>query len=61
MNLKKSNNGKTYPKRRSNAFALSQSKTLFMAKNLSRWTEQDVANLRAGINKNHGQLTTAKK
>lgn len=30
-------------------------------KNFSRWTEQDVANLRAGINKNYGQLTTAKK
>jgi hypothetical protein len=30
-------------------------------KPLSRWTEQDIANLRAGVNKNMGQLTTAKK
>lgn len=30
-------------------------------KPLSRWTEQDIANLRAGVNKNMGQLTTVKK
>jgi hypothetical protein len=29
-------------------------------KPLSRWTEQDVANLRAGVNKNMGQLTAVK-
>ncbi len=36
-------------------------KHYLLLKNFSRWTEQDVANLRAGINKNYGQLTTAKK